>query len=151
MFCFATTLCAIDQMNHADGIEVNDEERGMPSSFELMNLESGDELVNPRYDILVNEFLFQLGVRIDYLRRLGDEMYFDRDPSTWDMRLLLYKLMRGIWLETTDGDPIWKMNKFNSFHHECGEQVCPCQNSAHNHNLSPLSSSVSGYPHTTIA
>ena len=115
LFCFVTTLCAIDHMNHADGIEVNDEERGMPSSFELMNLESGDELVNPRYDILVNEFLFQLGVRIDYLRRLGDEMYFDRDPSTWDMRLLLYKLMRGIWLEKTDGDPIGKMNKFTHF------------------------------------
>ena len=49
LFCFATTLCAIDHMNHTDGIEVNDEERGMPSSFELMNLESGDELVNPRY------------------------------------------------------------------------------------------------------
>ena len=116
LFCFVTTLCAIDHMNHADGIEVNDEEeRRMPSSFELMNLEGGDELVNPRYDILVNEFLFQLGVRIDYLRGLGDEMYFDRDPSTWDMRLLLYKLMRGIWLEKTDGDPIGKMSKFTHF------------------------------------
>ena len=87
LFSFATTLCAIDYINHPDGIEVNDEERGMPSSFELMNLESRDKLVNPRYDILVNEFLFQLGVQIDYLRRLGEEMYFDHDPSTWDMCL----------------------------------------------------------------
>ena len=115
LFCFAMTLCAIDHMNHTDGIEVNDEERGMPTSFELMNLESGDELVNSRYDILVNEFLFQLGIRIDYLRRLGDEMYVDHDPSTWDMRLLLYRLMREIWLETTDGDPIGKMSKFTHF------------------------------------
>ena len=29
--------------------------------------------------------------------------------------MLLYKLMREIWLETTDGDPIGKMNKFTFF------------------------------------
>ena len=62
LFCFVMTLCAIDHMNHTDGIEVNDEERGMPTSFELMNFKSRDELVNSRYDILVNEFLFQLGI-----------------------------------------------------------------------------------------
>ena len=42
-------------------------------------------------------------------------MYLDRDPSTWNMHLLLYRLMREIWLETTDGDPIGKMNKFTHF------------------------------------
>ena len=87
----------------------------MPTSFELMNLKNGDKLFNSRYDILVNEFLFQLGIRIGYLKRLGEEMYLDCDPSTWDMRLLLYKLMRGIRLEMKDGDPIGKMNKFTSF------------------------------------
>ena len=115
LFCFATTLCAIDHMNHADSIEPNDGERRMPTSFELMNLENKDELVNSRYDILVNEFLFQLSVRIDYLKELGDKMYSNCDPGTWDMRLLLYKLMREIWLETTEGDPIGKMNKFTCF------------------------------------
>ena len=108
LFYLATTLCAIDHMNHADAIEPNDEERRMPTSFELMNLENGDDLVNSRYHILVNEFLFQLSVQIDYLKRLGEEMYLDCDSSTWDMRLLLYKLMREIWLETTKEIPLGK-------------------------------------------
>ena len=77
-----------------------------------MQLESGDELVNSRYDILVNEFLFQFGIRIKYLREVGEKMFSESDPAVWDMRLLLYKLMREMWLETTDGDPIGKMNKF---------------------------------------
>ena len=115
LFCLVMTLCAINHMNHADSIEPNNEERRMPTSFELMNLENGDELVNSRYDILVNEFLFQLGVQIDYLKKLGEEMYFNCDPATWDMCLLLYKLMREIWLEMTEGDPIGKMKKFTCF------------------------------------
>ena len=35
--------------------------------------------------------------------------------SMWDISVLLYKLLREIWLETTDGDPIGKMNKFTFF------------------------------------
>ena len=42
-------------------------------------------------------------------------MFPHSEPSVWDMRMLLYKLMREIWLETTDGDPIGKMNKFTFF------------------------------------
>ena len=64
LFCFASILCAVDHLDHADAIESNDEEEGKmpPSSWKLMQLESGDELVNSRYDILVNEFLFQFGI-----------------------------------------------------------------------------------------
>ena len=36
-------------------------------------------------------------------------MFQESEPALWDMRLLLYKLMREIWLEMTDGDPIGKM------------------------------------------
>ena len=102
-------------MNHADAIEPDDEERRMPTSFDLMNFKYGDELFNSGYDILVNEFLFQLGIRISYLKSLGEEKFLGSDPGTWDMRVLLYKLMREISLETTDRDPIGKMNKFTSF------------------------------------
>ena len=113
LFCFASILCAVDHLDHADAIESNDEERKMPpTSFELMQLESGDELVNSRYNILVNEFLFQFGIQIKYLKEVGEKMFSESDPAVWDMCLLLYKLMREIWLETTDGDPIGKMNKF---------------------------------------
>ena len=114
LFCFASILCAMDHLDHADAIESNDEEEGKmpPSSWKLMQLESGDELVNSRYDILVNKFLFQFGIRIEYLREVGEKMFSESDPAVWDMRLLLYKLMREMWLETTDGDPIGKMNKF---------------------------------------
>ena len=42
-------------------------------------------------------------------------MFPHSKPSLWDMRVLLYKLIREIWLETTDGDPIGKMNKFTFF------------------------------------
>ena len=62
LFCFASILCAVDHLNHADVIELNDEERKMPTSLELMQLKNKDELVNSRYDILVNEFLFQFGI-----------------------------------------------------------------------------------------
>ena len=62
LFYFASILCAVDHLNHADAIELNDEERKMPMSFELMQLKNEDELVNSRYDILVNEFLFQMGI-----------------------------------------------------------------------------------------
>ena len=63
LFCFASTLCAADHLDHT-------EERKMPTSFELMQLKNGDELVNPRYDILVNEFLFQLSIRIEHLKEV---------------------------------------------------------------------------------
>ena len=63
----------------------------------------------------MNEFLFQFGIRIDYLKKMGEETFPDSEPSLWDMRMLLYKLMREILLETTDGDPIGKMNKFTFF------------------------------------
>ena len=42
-------------------------------------------------------------------------MFQGSEPTTWDICLLLYKLMREIWLETINGDPIGKMNKFTFF------------------------------------
>ena len=42
-------------------------------------------------------------------------MFPHSEPTLWDMRVLLYKLMREICLETTDGDPIGKINKFTFF------------------------------------
>ena len=71
LFSFASILCAVDHLNHADAIELNDEERKMPTSLELMQLKNEDELVNSRYSILVNEFLFQFEIRIDYLKKNG--------------------------------------------------------------------------------
>ena len=115
LFSFASILCAVDHLNHADAVELNDEERKMPTSLELMQLENEDELINSRYSILVNEFLFQFRIRIEYLKKKGEEMFPYSEPSMWDMHLPLYKLMREIWLETTDGDPIGKMNKFTFF------------------------------------
>ena len=94
LFCFASILCAVDHLNHADAIEPNDEERKMPTSLELMQLENKDELVNSRYNILVNEFLFQFGIRIEYLKKIGEETFTDSEPYLWDMCVLLYKLMR---------------------------------------------------------
>ena len=75
LFCFASTLCAVDHLDHADAIEPNKEERKILMSFELMQLENGDELVNPRYDILVNEFLFQLGIQIEHLKELREKTF----------------------------------------------------------------------------
>ena len=62
LFSFASILCAVDHLNHANAVEPNDEERKMPTSLELMQLENEDELINSRYSILVNEFLFQFGI-----------------------------------------------------------------------------------------
>ena len=115
LFSFASIPCAVDNLNHTNVIELNDEERKMPTSLELMQLKNEDELFNSRCDILVNEFLFQFGIRIDYLKKMGEETFPDSEPSLWDMRMLLYKLMREIWLETTGGDPIGKMNNFTFF------------------------------------
>ena len=80
LFCFMLIVCTVDHLNHANAIEPNDEERKLPTSLDLMQFENGDGLVNSRYDILVNEFLFQLGFRIDYLKRLGEKMFQDCDP-----------------------------------------------------------------------
>ena len=115
LFSFVSILCAVDHLNHTDAVKPNDEEKKMPTSSELMLLKNEDKLVNSRYTILVNEFLFQFGIRIDYLKKMGEEMFPHSKPALWDMRMLLYKLMREIWLETTDGDPIGKMNKFTFF------------------------------------
>ena len=115
LFSFASILCAVDHMNHADAIELNEKEKTAPTSFELMQLENGDELVNSRCDILVNEFLFQFGVRIKYLKTVAEKMFLDSDPPTWDIRLLVYKILREIWLSITDGDPIGRINKFTYF------------------------------------
>ena len=71
LFSFASILCAVDHLNHADAVEPNDKERKMPTSSELMQLENEDKLVNSRYVILVNEFLFQFGIQIDYLKKNG--------------------------------------------------------------------------------
>ena len=62
LFSFASILCAVDHLNHADMIEPNDKERKMPTSLELTQLKNEDELVNSRYGILVNEFLFQFEI-----------------------------------------------------------------------------------------
>ena len=62
LFSFVLILCAVDHLNHADAIEPNDEERKMPTTLELMQLENEDKLVNSRYDILVNELLFQFRI-----------------------------------------------------------------------------------------
>ena len=62
LFSFASILCAVDHLNHADAVEPNEEEKKMPTSSELMLLENKDELINSRYTILVNEFLFQFGI-----------------------------------------------------------------------------------------
>ena len=67
LFSFVSILCAVDHLNHADAVEPNDEEKKMPTSSELMLLENEDELVHSRYAILVNKFLFQVRIRIDYL------------------------------------------------------------------------------------
>ena len=115
LFCFMSILCAVDHLNHSNAIEPNDEERNMPTSFDLMQLENGDELVNSRYNILVNEFLFQLRIQIGYLKELGEKTFRNCKPATWNMHLLLFKLIREIWLETTNRDPIGKMNKFTFF------------------------------------
>ena len=98
LFSFTLTLCALDHQNHINTIEPNDEERKLPTMFDLMQLENGDELVNSRYDILVNEFLFQIGIRIGYLKDVGEKMFQNCNPTTWDMRMLIYKLIREIWL-----------------------------------------------------
>ena len=71
LFSFASILCAVDHLNHADAIESKDEVRKMPTSLEFMQLENEDELANSRYDIIFNEFLFQFGIRIDYLKKNG--------------------------------------------------------------------------------
>ena len=109
----------------------------MPTLFDLMQFENGDELFNSRYDILVNKFLFQFGIRIGYLKDVGEKMFQDCDPATWDMCMLMYKLMREIWLETMEGDPIGKNEQVHIFHYKCGEQVCPLQNSVLDPNISP--------------
>ena len=83
LFSFVLILCAVDHLNHADAIEPNDEERKMPTSLELMQLENEDKLVNSRYDILVNELLFQFRIWIDYLKKMGEEMFPDSEPSLW--------------------------------------------------------------------
>ena len=113
LFCFTLILCAVDHLNHTNAIEVNDE-RKIPTSFDLMKLEDRDELINSKYDILLNEFLFQLGIWVAYLKLQGESIFHDKDPVLWDMCLLMYKLLREIWLETTKiyGDPISQMNKF---------------------------------------
>ena len=80
LFSFASILCAVDHLNHADAVEPNDGERKMPTSLELMQLENEDELINSRYSILVNEFLFQFGIRIDYLKKMGEEMFPHSEP-----------------------------------------------------------------------
>ena len=69
LFSFASILCAVDHLNHTDAVELNDKERKMPTSSELMQLENEDELVNSRYAILVNEFLFKIRIQIDYLKK----------------------------------------------------------------------------------
>ena len=89
LFSFASILCAVDHLNHADAVEPNDGDRKMPTSLELMQLENEAELINSRYSILINEFLFQFGIRIDYLKKMGEEMFPHSKPSVWDMRVLL--------------------------------------------------------------
>ena len=83
LFSFASFLCSVDHLNHADAVKPNDEERKMHTSSELMQLENEDELVNSRYAILVYEFLFQFGIQIDYLKKMGEEMFPHSEPSVW--------------------------------------------------------------------
>ena len=42
-------------------------------------------------------------------------MFQDADPATWDMRLLVYKILRDIWINITNREPIVRIDKFTYF------------------------------------
>ena len=113
LFTFAACLAALDFTNYYSlyGEETDD----IPPSTRLKKAERCHDLGDEDSDLIVNEFLFQIGIRMDEVREEGEKLYGDADPKTWDMRVVYYKLFRKVWLRLTEKEPVRKMHRFTRF------------------------------------
>ena len=87
----------------------------VPPSIKLMKTEKCDDLGDRQCDLIVNELIFQIGIRMDEVKEEGEKLYGDADPETWDMRVVYYKLFRKVWLRLTENEPLRKMHRFTCF------------------------------------
>ena len=113
LFTFATCLAALDFTSYLN--LYSEDTDHVPPSIKLMKTEKCDDLGDRRCDLIVNELIFQIGIRMDEVKEEGEKLYGDADPETWDMRVVYYKLFRKVWLRLTENEPLCKMHRFTRF------------------------------------
>ena len=113
LFTFATCLAALDFTSYLN--LYSEDTDHVPPSIKLMKTEKCDDLGDRQCDLIVNELIFQIGIRMDEVKEEGEKLYGDADPETWDMRVVYYKLFRKVWLRLTENEPLRKMHRFTRF------------------------------------
>ena len=113
LFTFATCLAALNFTSYLN--LYSEDTDHVPPSIKLMKTEKCDDLGDRRCDLIVNELIFQIGIRMDEVKEEGEKLYGDADPETWDMRVVYYKLFRKVWLRLTENEPLRKMHRFTRF------------------------------------
>ena len=113
LFTFASCLAALDFINYYE--LYSEETNDLPPSTRLKKAERCRDLGDEDSDLIVNEFLFQIGIQMDEVREEGEKLYGDSEPKNWDMRVVYYKLFRKVWLRLTEREPVRKMHRFTRF------------------------------------
>ena len=113
LFTFATCLAALDFTSYLN--LYSEDTDNVPPSIKLMKMEKCHDLGDRQCDLIVNQLIFQIGIRIDEVKEEGEKLYGDADPETWDMRVVYYKLFRKVWLRLTENEPLRKMHRFTRF------------------------------------
>lgn len=125
LLCFATTLTSLDKLDHRR-IETNRSPHLLPPAHKaLRDIEEEDLSQCVRKNkggILVNELLDQMGYGSEELSRLLSPGEDGNDPTTWDMRLLVFKVLREVWNKKTCGHLLDKMNGFTDYFTETVEK-----------------------------
>ena len=113
LFTFGACLAALDFTNYYS--LYSEETNDLSPSMRLKKAERCHDLGDEDSDLIVNEFLFQIGIRMEEVREEGEKLFGDADAKTWDMQLVYYKLFRKVWLRMTEKETERKMHRFTRF------------------------------------
>ena len=111
LLCLSTLIASVDKIDY--DYEINDpNSETFPMAVKLFYTETGRAVSSMEGDVLLNEFLFQLGLTAEDLVRAADG---SEDISAWDMRLVTFKALCTLWMQTTEGEPLENIDMFRNF------------------------------------
>ncbi|MCG8624426.1 MAG: hypothetical protein MJE68_20835, partial [Proteobacteria bacterium] len=107
LFILATLIATIDKLDYED--QIQGPRGSAPSATQFFLSENAENFRTTKGDINVNEFLFQLGLRVNDFKRAAEG---SEDVSSWDMRVVTFRALRTLWLSRTKGKPLENIHLF---------------------------------------